>query len=272
MTSSPFTDPSTVAALYADTTRTQQRTGALLTAKTSGDDATNTIVDLAARHTPDDPAVCEIGCGRGTVALALADKLTPARLTVVDLSEVHLATVARRAAKTGFTVNTVRGDFHQLPLPDADFDVIVAAFCLYHSPRPHNVIAEIARCLAPDAHAVLATKSADSYREIDQLMADTGLDPHATTRPSLYQSFHSHNAADITATALAVDDVIHRQHVFRFDDFYHLAAYAATIPKYQLPQPLTDNPSALATELRRRTYERPIITTSTVTYLTGKQQ
>jgi ubiquinone/menaquinone biosynthesis C-methylase UbiE len=271
MTSSPFTDPSTVAALYSDTTRTQQRTGALLTAKTSGDDATNTIVDLTARHTPDNPAVCEIGCGRGTVALALADRLAPVKLTVVDISEAHLATVAHRAAKTGFTINTVQGDFHQLPLPDADFDAIVAAFCLYHSPRPRAVIAEIARCLAPGAHVVLATKSADSYREIDQLMADTGLDPDATTRPSLYQSFHSHNADDITATALEVEDVIHREHVFRFDDFYHLAAYAATIPKYQLPQPLT-SPGALAAELRRRTRERPIVTTSTVTYLTGKQQ
>lgn len=272
MTSTPFTDPDTVATLYADAGRTQQRTNALLTAKTSGDNATATIVDLAARHAPKHPTVCEIGCGRGTVTLALAEALTPARHTVVDISPAFLATVAKRAADTGFAVETVRGDFHHLPLPDAEYDVIVAAFCLYHSTRPADVVSEIGRCLAPGGQAILATKSVHSYREIDQLMVDTGIDPQATSRPSLYETFHSANAADIVATGLEVTEVIHRDHTFRFTDFDHLAAYAVTVPKYHLPQRLGTDPRNLAAELRQKTRDRPLTTTSTVTYIPASGQ
>ncbi|GGN65878.1 class I SAM-dependent methyltransferase [Nocardia rhizosphaerihabitans] len=272
MTSTPFTDPDTVARLYADAGRTQQRTNALLTAKTSGDNATATIVDLVAHHAPKHPTVCEIGCGRGTVTLALAESLTPPRHTVVDISPAFLATVAKRAADTGFAVETVRGDFHRLPLPDSSFDVLVAAFCLYHSARPADVVARIARCLAPGGRAILATKSIDSYYEIDQLMVDTGLDPLATSRPSLYETFHSANAADIVATGLEVTEVIHRDHTFRFTDFDHLASYAVTVPKYELPQWLVTNPRDLAAELRRRTRDRPFTATSTVTYIAASGQ
>jgi ubiquinone/menaquinone biosynthesis C-methylase UbiE len=272
MTSTPFTDPETVAGLYADAGRTQQRTSALLTAKISGENATATIVDLAARNSPHRPSVCEIGCGRGTVILALAEALVPDRHTVVDISPAFLATVNKRAADAGFAVETVRGDFHHLPLPDTTFDVLVAAFCLYHSTRPADVVAEIARCLAPGGRAVLATKSADSYHELDQLMVDTDLDPTVTSRPSLYETFHSTNAADIVATGIDVTEVIHREHAFRFTDFEHLAAYAITVPKYQLPQRMATNPSEFAAELRRRTRDRPLTATSTVTYLTGNRQ
>ncbi|MGS2811631.1 class I SAM-dependent methyltransferase [Nocardia sp. MW-W600-9] len=272
MTSTPFTDPDSVAGLYADAGRTEQRTSALLTAKTSGDNATATIVGLAAHHAPKSPAVCEIGCGRGTVTLALAQAFTPSRHTVVDISPAFLSTVAKRAAHLGFVVETVRGDFHHLPLPDASFDVLVAAFCLYHSTRPADVVAEIARCLAPGGRAILATKSAESYYEIDQLMVDTGLDPQATSRPSLYDTFHSANAADIVATGLEISEVIHRDHTFRFTDFDHLAAYAVTVPKYQLPQWLGTNPRDLAAELRRRTHDRPLTATSTVTYIAASSQ
>lgn len=269
MTSTPFTDPDTVAGLYANAGRTQQRTSALLTAKISGENATTTIVDLAARHSPSHPSVCEIGCGRGTVTLALAETLTPGRHTVVDISPAFLATVNKRAAEAGIAVETVHGDFHHLPLTDANFDVVVAAFCLYHSKRPADVVAEIARCLTPSGRVVLATKSADSYHEIDQLMVESGLDPSASSRPSLYETFHSTNAADIVATGIELTDLIHREHTFRFADFEHLAAYAITVPKYQLPQHLTMNPRELAAELRRRTRERALTATSTVTYLTG---
>ncbi len=272
MTSTPFTDPDTVAGLYADAGRTKQRTSALLTAKTGGDNATATIVDLAVHQAPEHPAVCEVGCGRGTVTVALAEALSPSRHTVVDISPAFLATVANRAADAGFVVETVRGDFHHLPLPDTSFDVLVAAFCLYHSTRPADVVAEIARCLAPGGRAILATKSVDSYHEIDQLMVDTGLDPQATSRPSLYETFHTANATEVIATRLEVTEVIHRDHTFRFTDFDHLAAYAVTIPKYQLPQWLGTDPGDLAAELRRRTHDRPLTANSTVTYIVASDR
>ncbi|WNV84927.1 class I SAM-dependent methyltransferase [Umezawaea sp. Da 62-37] len=270
MPATPFTDPDLVAGpLYATSGRLAQRTGALHAAKISGDDATTTIVNLAARLVPDAAVVCDIGCGRGTTTVHLAQRLAPKRLIAVDQSPALLATVADRMADAGLAVETVRADFHHLPLAEASVDIAVAAFCLYHSTHPENVMAEIARCLTPGGRAVVATKSADSYHEIDQLIADAGLAPQATSQPSLYESFHSANAAQIAATSLQVGHVVHQQHVFRFSGLDHLAEYLATSPKYRLPGHLVGEAGALADELRRRLPDHPVTTTSTVTYVTA---
>lgn len=270
MPATPFTDPDLVAGpLYATAGRLAQRTGALHAAKISGGDATTTIVDLAARSAAISPVVCDIGCGRGMTTWELATRLAPARLIAVDQSQALLDTVAERLGDAGHNVETVCADFHHLPLPEASIDVAVAAFCLYHSPQPERVVAQIARCLVSGGRAVLVTKSANSYDEIDQLITEAGLDPQATTRPSLYESFHSDTASDIVATALQVEQVLHQRHVFRFAGLDQFATYVATSPKYHLPEHLTGEASRLANELRRRIPDRPVTTTSTVTYVTA---
>lgn len=270
MPATPFTDPDLISGhLYATAGRLAQRTGALHNAKISGGDATATIVDLAARSTTASPAVCDIGCGRGTTTLQLAARLAPSRLIAVDQSQALLDTVSERLEEAGHVVETLCADFHELPLPETSIDVAVAAFCLYHSPQPERVIAQIARCLTPGGRAILVTKSADSYHEIDELISETGLDPHATTRPSLYETFHSDTAADIVATSLHVEQVLHEQHVFRFPGLPQLATYLVTSPKYQLPERLTDEAAHLAEELRQRVPDQPITTTSSVTYVTA---
>lgn len=270
MPATPFTDPDLVAGpLYATAGRLAQRSGALHAAKISGGNATTTIVDLAAQSAPTAPVVCDIGCGRGTTTMALARRLAPARLIALDQSPALLDTIQDRFQHTGQAVETLRADFHHLPLPEASIDVAVAAFCLYHSPHPEHVVAEIARCLTPGRRAVLVTKSADSYHEIDQLIADAGLDPQAASRPSLYESFHSGTAPEITTTALQVEQVVHQQHVFRFTGLDHLAAYLATSPKYRLLEHLTGKATALAEELHRWIPDHPVTATSTVTYVTA---
>lgn len=266
MSGTPFTDSGLVAGpLYANADRLARRTGALHAAKISGGDATTTIVDLAARSAPDAPVVCDIGCGRGTTTVQLAARLAPARLIALDQSRALLDVVRERLVDTA---ETVCADFHHLPLPDAIVDVAVAAFCLYHSPHPKNVVAEIARCLTPGGRAVLATKSADSYREIDRLIGEAGLDPEAGARPSLYQSFHGDTAAEIAASALRIEQIVRQRHVFRFSGLDHLAEYAATSPKYHL----TVDSLELAEELRRRIPDEPVVATSTVTYLTAARR
>jgi ubiquinone/menaquinone biosynthesis C-methylase UbiE len=274
MPATPFTDPNVVAGpLYATAGRLAQRTSALHAAKISGGDATTTIVDLAARSSASAPVVGDLGCGRGTTTLQLAARLTPQRLIAVDQSQALLDTVAERLGDAGYPVETMRADFHHLPLPDAILDVAVAAFCLYHSPHPEHVVAQIARCLAPDGRAVLVTKSADSYHEIDRLIADTGLDQHATERASLYTTFHSDSAPDVVASSLQVQKVVHQQHVFQFAGLDQLASYVATSPKYHLPEHLTGGPAGqLAQELHRRLSDRPITTTSTITYIAATRQ
>jgi hypothetical protein len=52
--------------------------------------------------------------------------------------------------------------------------------------------------------AIVAVKSADSYRELDLLMAASGLDPDAPGRPSLYETAHSGTIDSLAAASLDV--------------------------------------------------------------------
>lgn len=212
--------------------------------------------------------IADIGCGRGSTTISLARQHPTTAVVAIDQSPALLRTVWDRATAQNRRVDLVTADFHHLPLAPASIDVAVAAFCLYHSPRPVQVAAEIARCLRPGGHLVLATKSAGSYHSIDTLIATSGLEPDAIGRPSLYHTFHTGNAEHvITAAGLDVKQRIDQEHVFRLADLAHLAEYAVTCPKYRLPTELTGDPRRLATALRERVPDAPVNTTSTVTYL-----
>jgi ubiquinone/menaquinone biosynthesis C-methylase UbiE len=265
-----FVDPTAVRGrLYATPGRLAQRTGALHRAKIHGRHCAQVIADMAVEAIPPNRSrltIADLGCGRGTTTRVLAERLQPRRIIALDLSAPLLATASSRLEAFG-AVGFVCADFHRLPLRDATFDLIVAAFCLYHSHRPATVIADIARCLTPGGTVLLVTKSADSYRKLDQLVAASGLDPHATERPSLYATAHSDNLADLTATALDVQQVVHETHRFRFADLAHVADYLSTTPKYALPDKLRADPAALAAALKGRLPDRPLTTDSTITYV-----
>lgn len=272
MPAGSFTDSTLVhGALYATADRLVQRSGALRAAKIAGSNAATTIAALAVAGLAPTDTVIDIGCGRGTSTLRLAERLPNARLVAVDRSVALLAVARERLHQAGHTVAVTCADFHQIPLPDASVDVAVAAFCLYHSAHPAHVIAEIARCLRPGGRAVLVTKSADSYHAIDCVVAEAGLDSRACRRQSLYATFHSGNAADIAAAVLRVERVEHEQHAFRFADLSHLADYLSTSPKYRLPETLATDRDALAAELHRRLTERVVETKSTISYVVASR-
>ncbi|MEV5694282.1 class I SAM-dependent methyltransferase [Micromonospora globbae] len=265
----PFTDPALIrGTLYATADRIGQRTSALHRAKVTGADAAGTIAALAAAAHPAPTRVADIGCGRGTTTIELARQYPAAAIVAVDQSPALLAVVRNRLRTHAREINFVTADFHHLRGVLADVDVAVAAFCLYHSRRPEQVLAEIGACLAPGGHVIAATKSADSYATIDQVIAASGLDRGAISRPSLYEAFHTGNAeAAFAAAGLVLHRRLDQQHTFRFTDLAHLAEYAVTSPKYRLPPELTADPAALAAALRARLPDEPVTAASTVTYL-----
>jgi ubiquinone/menaquinone biosynthesis C-methylase UbiE len=270
---SPFTDPQQVSGpLYASADRIARRTSALHRARVSGRHAAEVIADLAAQAAgPSAGVVADLGCGRGTTTRLLAWRLPRYRVVAVDLSAALLA-VAGSHAVGPQRAAAVLADFHRLPFRDGSCDLAVAAFCLYHSPAPEQVISEITRCLAPGGTVIIAVKSADSYRELDQAVAASGLDPAAQGRPSLYQAAHSGNIEQIAAGSLAVRQVTHETHRFTFQSLADVADYLATSPKYDLPAPLASDPAVLRAALRQRLPDAQLTTTSVVTYLTASRE
>lgn len=272
----PFLDPARQAELYGHASRLAGRSNALMRAKTSGRPVPDTIVRLVrAHHERADELglLLDVGCGRGTSSLALAQQLRPRRVLGLDAAPALIEQALRRAQRLpDVPVSFLLGNFHQLPLPAQSFDVAVAAFCLYHSPRPQTVVAEMQRVLAPGGLAVLVTKGLDSYREMDQLVAAAGLDPRAEQHESLYTSAHSGNLAHLAAASLDVLAVEHEEHSFTFDGHDHVAEYLATNPKYDLAPGLYGNPGALAATLHEVLPDRPLTTKSLVTFVVAQSR
>ncbi|WP_055595739.1 class I SAM-dependent methyltransferase [Streptomyces hirsutus] len=270
----PFLDPARQQELYGHASRLAGRTGALMRAKTSGRPVPETIVSLVQAHhvQPDRLSlVLDIGCGRGTSSLVISRQLRPRRVVGLDASLSLLTQARGRAQKLPRTpVDFLEGDFHELPLLAKSCDVAVAAFCLYHSPRPQEVIAQIARVLAPGGLAVLVTKGLDSYREMDQLVASSGLDARADRHESLYAAAHSGNLTDLATSSLDVVTVQDEEHTFAFDGHDHLAQYLATNPKYDLPPGLYGNPGALAATLHEFLPDQPLTTRSLITFVVAR--
>jgi SAM-dependent methyltransferase len=270
----PFLDPVRQQELYGHASRLAGRTSALMRAKTSGHPVPETIVSLVQTHhaRPDRlGVVLDIGCGRGTSSLVLAGQLRPQRVVGLDAAPSLLAHARERAQDLAdITVDFVEGDFHDLPLPSGSCDVAAAAFCLYHSQHPEDVIAQIARVLAPGGLAVLVTKGLDSYQEMDQLVAAAGLDPRAVQHDSLYTAAHSGNLADLAASSLDVIAVQDEEHAFTFDGHDHTAQYLATNPKYELAPGLYGNPGALAATLHEFLPDQPLTTRSRITFVVAQ--
>lgn len=272
----PFLDPAQQVELYGHASRLAGRSSALMRAKTSGRPVLDTIVWLvrAHRERPDRLGLAlDLGCGRGTSSLTFAQGLRPRRVVGLDASPALIDQALQRAQRLpGVSVSFIQGDFHHLPLPARSCDAVVAAFCLYHSPRPETVVAEIDRVLVPGGLAVLVAKGLDSYREMDQLVAAAGLDPRAEQHESLYISAHSGNLADLAATSLDVLTTEDEEHRFTFDGHDHLAEYLATNPKYDLAPGLYGDPSALAATLHEFLPDRPLTATSLVTFVVAQSR
>jgi SAM-dependent methyltransferase len=94
--------------------------------------------------------VLEVGSGRGSLAIRIAEEL-PCEVIALD------ASAAMVAASTSLGVTTVLGDVRDLPCPSNSFDVVVAAWMLYHVRPLNEGLGELARVLRPGGRLVAIT-------------------------------------------------------------------------------------------------------------------
>jgi len=155
MSGGGLADPRYVRAQYATETGLAARKAAY--GQTTGLDARELLFDAIAESQPAD--VLEVGCGEGELAERVERDLT-ARVVAVDQSE-RMVELAR-----GRGVDARPGDVQRLPFDDGSFDVVVAAWMLYHVPSLDRGLGEIVRVLRPSGRLVAVTNWSDHLREM----------------------------------------------------------------------------------------------------------
>jgi SAM-dependent methyltransferase len=153
-------DPELVASEYADESRLRRRAAGYAGAGTR-EDARIPLVDAVVAAAPG--RVLEVGCGWGELAEWIARE-TGAEVVAVDLSPRMVELALERG------IDASVADVQALPFADGTFDLVVAAWMLYHVPDLDRGLAEIARVLRPGGTFVASTNSRFHLHELRELV------------------------------------------------------------------------------------------------------
>lgn len=164
-------DPALVASEYADETRLMRRARGFAGIGTTHDARVPLVAEVVAARPR---RVLEVGCGWGELAEWVARE-TGAEVVATDLSPrmVELA--------LGRGVDALVADVQALPFAEAEFDLVIAAWMLYHVPDLALGLDEIARVLEPGGTLVVATNSQFHLQELRELVG-SGPSPSTFTR------------------------------------------------------------------------------------------
>jgi ubiquinone/menaquinone biosynthesis C-methylase UbiE len=152
-------DPEAVRREYATDARLAARAAAH--AHGEGPDAREILFEAIAAARP--RRVLEVGCGQGWLSERVQNELD-AEVVAVDQSE-HMVELTRARG-----VNALVADAQALPFEDESFDLVAAAWMLYHVPDVRLALAEFARVLVPGGTLVAVTNDATHLQELYELV------------------------------------------------------------------------------------------------------
>jgi tRNA (cmo5U34)-methyltransferase len=111
------------------------------------------VAQAAAVTTPDARHVLDVGCGAGNYTLKLLENVANLDVTLLDLSLPMLDRAKERIGRaTSGRITTIQGDIREIELPDAVFDIVLAAAVLHHlriDQEWRDVFGAIYRALRP---------------------------------------------------------------------------------------------------------------------------
>jgi SAM-dependent methyltransferase len=110
--------------------------------------------------------ILEVGSGKGNLAIRIAQEI---QCDVIGLD----SSAAMVSASSALGVTTIRGDVRNLPFLDESFDVVVAAWMLYHVAPLDQGLSELARVLRKGGRLVAIT---NGKAHLEQLWAAVGAD------------------------------------------------------------------------------------------------
>ena len=132
------------------------------------------ITQAALRATANIGHVLDIGCGAGNNTLKLAQGCGAFHCDLVDLSLPMLEAARRRlAGRLGGNIRVFQGDFRDIDLPEARYDVILAAAVLHHLRDDRDwerTFAKIFRLTAPGGSVWITDLVAHEADAVQALM------------------------------------------------------------------------------------------------------
>lgn len=141
--------------------------------------------------------VLELGCGNGSFWLENWERI-PAGVKVMlsDQSEGMLreAKKALRGKNSQFDFKVI--DFHEIPMEDASFDLVIANHVLFYAKDFSKVLSEIRRVLKPGGRLVCSTYGTAHMKEISALAAQFD-DRIVLAAQDLYEIFGKENGGEI---------------------------------------------------------------------------
>jgi len=138
---------------------------------------------------PDDLTVIDIGCGTGSLTLALGR--VAGRAIGVDRSTEMLRHAKQKAIAAGAAIEFKKGDAAKLPLDAAVADFAFANLVFQHLRSFGPAIAEIRRILKPGGRAVVSDFLPHRNRWIESEIkpAHMGIDPEALAQEFSFAGF-----------------------------------------------------------------------------------
>jgi SAM-dependent methyltransferase len=162
-------DPGVVRQEYASEAGLQRRISVY--AQSEGENPHDLIVGLVSEWCP--CRVLDVGCGPGLIAARLHE-IDRCDLLAIDVSERMVELTRARG------VNAFAADAQALPFGDEQFDVVVAAWMLYHLPDLDRGLREISRVLRRAGHLIAVT---NSVRHLEELWEVVGRDREGEALP-----------------------------------------------------------------------------------------
>lgn len=145
---------------------------------------------LALKHAAPQPGerALDVGCGPGTMAIALAERVGPAGEAVgIDASAEMIELARDKAGRAGSAARFEAAAIEALPFADGEFDVATSTFMLHHLPEDVRAkgLAEVRRVLKPGGRFVIVDFASDSGTFLGHLLSVMGHSHGKSTLPHL---------------------------------------------------------------------------------------
>jgi len=130
---------------------------------------------VLAAPTPAESAL-DVGCGTGTLAIALKEKAGTGHAHGIDASPEMIEVAREKAANSGSEVDFQVALIEAIPFPDATFDLVTSSLMLHHLPDDlkRRGLVEIRRVLKPGGRFLAMDFAAHSHSPIGHMLSIFG--------------------------------------------------------------------------------------------------